>query len=149
MKLATVLKVMRFWPPFLGAGISVRRFNKELTEIDVQMRLRFWNQNYVGTHFGGSLYTMTDPFYMLMLLHALGKRYIVWDKSASIVYKKPAKGMVFARFVLLSEQVESIKASLTDTPKTDREFIIQIKDCDDELVAEVRKILHIRKKDKS
>lgn len=149
MKLTTVLKVMRFWPPFLGAGISVRRFNKELTEIDVQMRLRFWNQNYVGTHFGGSLYTMTDPFYMLMLLHALGKRYIVWDKSASIVYKKPAKGMVFARFVLLSEQVESIKASLTDTPKTDREFIIQIKDCDDQLVAEVRKILHIRKKDKS
>lgn len=89
---------------------------------------------------------MTDPFYMLMLLHAIGKDYIVWDKSASIVYKKPAKGTVFASFSLLPEQVESIKTALLDNPKTDREFIIQIKDSSNQVVAEVKKILHIRKK---
>lgn len=146
MKLATVLKLMRFWPPFFGAGISVQSFNDTLTQITVQMKQRFWNNNYVGTHFGGSLYSMTDPFYMLMLLHAIGKDYIVWDKSASIVYKKPAKGTVFASFSLLPEQVESIKTALLDNPKTDREFIIQIKDSSNQVVAEVKKILHIRKK---
>lgn len=70
------------------------------------MKMRFWNKNYVGTHFGGSIYSMTDPFYMLMLLNLLGKGYIVWDKSASIRYKIPAKGSLYARFELSMDQVE-------------------------------------------
>ena len=68
MKLSTLLKLIRFWPPFLGGGIKVKSFNEDYTELTVQMKLQFWNKNYVGTHFGGSLYSMTDPFYMLLLL---------------------------------------------------------------------------------
>jgi hypothetical protein len=60
--------VLNLWPPFLGAGVKVRRISPDWKEIDVQLRLGLTNRNYVGVHFGGSLYAMTDPFYMLMLL---------------------------------------------------------------------------------
>ena len=74
--------------------------------IDVEMKLRFWNKNYVGTHFGGSLYAMTDPFFMLMLLDNLGPEYLVWDKAATICFKKPGRGKVRAEFRLSDEQVD-------------------------------------------
>lgn len=146
MRLSVLLKLMRFWPPFLGAGIRVKNFNKEYTLITVQMKMHFWNKNYVGTHFGGSLYAMTDPFYMLMLLHALGREYIVWDKSASIRYKKPARGTVYAQFQLTDQQVKSIKANLNEAPKTESTFMVEITNDAGEVVAEVKKILHISKK---
>lgn len=146
MNFPTVLKLIRFWPPFLGAGIRVRSFSSDLMHIVVQMKLRFWNKNYVGTHFGGSLYSMTDPFYMLMLLHALGKEYIVWDKSASIRYKKPARGMIYAEFKLNQDQIAHIKRALEDADKTEIEFRIDLTDVSGSIVAEVKKLLHIRKK---
>lgn len=146
MKLSTLLKLIRFWPPLLGAGVKVKSFNEELTSLVVQMKLRFWNKNYVGTHFGGSLYSMTDPFYMLLLLHALGKEYIVWDKSASIRYKKPARSTVFAEFKLGTELIEEIKNKLMHSAKTESEFLIEIKDEAGDVVAEIKKILHISKK---
>src|SRR5271157_3379702 len=85
-----MLRWINIWPPFLGAGIRVRwRSNRH---VDVELKLRAWNRNYVGTHYGGSLYSMTDPFYMLMLMENLGRDYIVWDKAASIRFRKPGKG---------------------------------------------------------
>ena len=146
MKFSVLLKLIRFWPPFLGAGIRVKKFNKDCTLITVQMNMHFWNKNHVGTHFGGSLYSMTDPFYMLMLLQALGRGYIVWDKSASIRYKKPARGKVTAQFQLTEEQMEHIKENLKEGPKTEAEFVVEIKDETGEIVAEVKKILHISRK---
>jgi hypothetical protein len=146
MKFSTILKLIRFWPPFLGAGIKVTSFSKDYRHIIVQMKLRFWNKNYVGTHFGGSIYSMTDPFYMLMLLHGLGNEYIVWDKSASIRYKKPARSIVYAEFKISPEQIEHIKQELIESPKTESEFVVEITDKTGEVVAEVRKLLHVSKK---
>jgi hypothetical protein len=147
MKFSILLRIIRFWPPFLGAGIKVNRFNKEYTSIEVQMKLHFWNKNYVGTHFGGSLYSMTDPFYMLMLLHALGREYIVWDKSASIRYKKPARATVYAQFNLTPEQISHIKTELNNATKIECEFEIKICDKAGDVVAVVKKMLHISKKE--
>jgi hypothetical protein len=59
---------INFWPPFLGMGIRIKHIAPDMKAVDVEMKLRFWNANYVGTHFGGSLFAMTDPFYMLMLM---------------------------------------------------------------------------------
>ncbi|KTD82599.1 YiiD C-terminal domain-containing protein [Legionella waltersii] len=146
MKLHTILKLMRFWPPFLGAGIKVKSFNPELTTIVVQMNIKFWNRNYVGTHFGGSLYSMCDPFYMLMLIHQLGKNYTVWDKSASIRYKKPARGTVFATFDLTPQHIELIQDALKSNTKMEQEFTIHVTDASNEIVAEVKKMLHISKR---
>lgn len=148
MKFSTLLKMMRFWPPFLGAGISVKSFSSDYTDLVVQMKMRFWNKNYVGTHYGGSLYSMTDPFYMLMLMQILGRNYIVWDKSSSIRYKIPAKGTVFARFSISPDQVENIRNELEQERKIEPEFSVAITNKAGEVVAEVTKVLYISKKTK-
>ncbi len=140
---------MWFWPPFLGAGISVKKFSSDYTCILVQMKMRFWNKNYVGTHFGGSLYSMTDPFYMLMLMKLLGKDYIVWDKLSTIRYKIPARGIVYAQFILSLEQIEKIRHELNNVTKLEPEFTVEITDKEGNVVAEVKKVLYIAKKVKN
>ncbi len=110
------------------------------------MKLRFWNRNYVGTHFGGSLYSMTDPFYMLMLIENLGRDYIVWDKSATIRFKKPGRGKMLASFRLSDEQIEGIRQALTGQEKVEPEFIVEVKDESGAVIAEVQKVLYVRRK---
>jgi hypothetical protein len=145
-KKSNLIRLMNLYPPFFGAGIRLKKVAADFTEIEVEMKLRFWNQNYVGTHFGGSLYSMTDPFYMFMLLENLGRDYIVWDKAASIRFKRPGKGRVHARFELSKEQIESIRKDVYQNGKTEPEFTIQIKDDSGEVIAEVDKVLSIRLK---
>lgn len=139
---------MNFWPPFLGAGIRVDFMAKDYYKIIVSMKLKFWNKNYVNTHYGGSLYSMTDPFYMLMLMQILGRDYIVWDKSASIRFKKPGMGKVTAVFELTPEQIESYKKELASNDKIEPLLTVTICNEVGETVAIVEKVLHIKKKSK-
>jgi hypothetical protein len=138
--------LLNIWPPFLGAGIRVRRLASDWKEIDVEMKLRWWNRNYVGTHYGGSLYSMADPFFMVMLIENLGKDYIVWDKAASIRFRKPGRGTVSACFRLSDEQVGEIRQALNSQEKIERVFTVEVKDQSGSVVAEVEKLLHIRRK---
>lgn len=138
--------LLNIWPPFLGTGIRVRRLASDWKEIDVEMKLRWWNRNYVGTHYGGSLYSMADPFFMVMLIENLGKDYIVWDKAASIRFRKPGRGMVSACFRLSDEQVGEIRQALNSQEKIERVFTVEVKDQSGSVVAEVEKLLHIRRK---
>ena len=128
---------MSLWPPYVGAGIRVRKISPDFRLIDVEMKLRFWNQNYVGTHFGGSLFSMVDPFFMLMVMENLGKGYSVWDKAASIRFKKPGKGTVTARFRLTQEQVDHIRAQVEADTKSEPRFTVEVKDESGEVVAQV------------
>src|ERR1039457_1616792 len=105
-----MLRWINIWPPFFGAGIRVRWRSNRV--VDVEMKLRFWNRNYVGTHYGGSLYSMADPFYMLMLMENLGRDSIVWDKAARIRFRKPGKGRVKAEFRLSDAQLDDIREKL-------------------------------------
>ena len=139
-------RLLNLWLPFLGAGIRVKRLQSDWKEIDVEMNLHFWNSNFVGTHYGGSLYSMTDPFYMLMLIENLGRDYIVWDKSANIRFRKPGKGRVVARFRLSDEQIAGIRRDLQTQPKIEATFLVEVKDESGEVIAEVQKVLHVRKK---
>ena len=148
MKTITLLRLLRFWPPYLGAGVRVTHINSDLTSIEVQMKLHFWNKNYVGTQFGGSLYTMVDPFFMMMLLHNLGRDYIVWDKSAAIRFRKPGTGIVSARFELSREQIEEIRSLADQEPKVEPQFQVHILDMSGQVIAEVDKTLYVRRKDK-
>lgn len=138
---------LRLYPPLLGAGIRVRRISADLREIDVEMKQHWWNVNYVGTHYGGSLYSMTDPFYMIMLLHNLGRDYIVWDKSASIRFRKPGRGTVRAEFRLDEQQLAQLRAQLREQEKIEPTFAIDVLDAAGEVVARVEKVIHIRNKD--
>jgi hypothetical protein len=138
--------LMNLYPPFLGSGIRVKRLQPDWKAVDVEMRLRRWNRNYVGTHYGGSLYSMADPFYMLMLIENLGPDYIVWDKSATIRFRKPGRGPVTASFRLSDEQIEDIRRRLETEDKVEPTFVVEISDEEGAVVAEVEKLLHIRKK---
>jgi acyl-coenzyme A thioesterase PaaI-like protein len=138
--------LVNLWPPFLGAGIRIKHIATDMKAVDVEMKLRWWNANYVGTHFGGSLFAMIDPFYMLMLMANLGRDYIVWDKAASIRYRKPGKGTVRAEFRLTDAQLDDIRDKLKTLPKYEPTFTVEVKDESDEVVAAVEKLLHVRKK---
>ncbi len=138
--------LMNLWPPFLGAGIRVKRLQSDWKEIEVEMRLRRWNANYVGTHYGGSLYSMTDPFYMLMLIENLGRDYIVWDKAATIRFKRPGRGRVSAAFRLSDEQIENIREALKTEEKIDRTFTVEVRDESGAVIAEVHKQVQVRRK---
>lgn len=138
---------MNLWPPFLGAGIRVTRLTPDWREVDVEMKLRRWNSNYVGTHYGGSLYSMTDPFYMLMLIENLGRDYVVWDKAATIRFKRPGKGTMRAQFRLSEEELAEIKEALRAQPKADRTFVVAVEDETGALVAEVEKVVNVRRKE--
>ena len=127
----------------------MKRWAADWREIDVEMKLRRWNTNYVGTHYGGSLYSMTDPFFMVMLIENLGKDYVVWDKSASIRFRKPGRGTVFASFRLSLEQVEEIREALKSQEKIERVFAVEVRDQAGTVIAEVEKLLHIRRKERS
>ena len=140
-------KGMKWWPPFLGAGIRVASLADDFREAVVELKLGRLNRNAVGTHFGGSLYAMTDPFFAIMLMHNLGDRYLVWDKSGSIEYVAPGRGTVSARFVLTEERIAEIRAQAEGGKKVLPEFQLEVRHKgDDKLVALVRKTLYVRLK---
>lgn len=141
-----VLKLINFWPPFLGSGIRVKKISPDLTSIDVEMKMRFWNKNYVGSHYGGSLFSMTDPFLMLMLINNLGQNYIVWDKVASIRFKKPGKGTVRAHFHITPEEINLIRLQADQGTKVEPVFQVLVLDESGAIVAEVKKTLYVRQK---
>jgi acyl-coenzyme A thioesterase PaaI-like protein len=141
-----LLRLMSLYPPYLGAGIRVRVAD-DLRTFETRMRLTFWNRNYVGTHFGGSLYTMCDPFFMLILVEALGRQYIVWDKAAAIRFRRPGKGTVRATFHIPQERVDEIRAAADRDGKTEPVFQVEVLDEQGEVVAEVEKLLYVRRKD--
>ncbi len=146
-KAKALRRSINLWPPFLGSRIRVTHISVDMMSIDVEMKLRWWNANYVGTHFGGSLFAMTDAFYMLMVMAKLGGDYIVWDKAASIRYRKPGKGTVRAEFRLSDAQLDDIRQKLETLTKYEPTFKVDVKDLDGNVIAEVEKLLWIRKRD--
>lgn len=146
LKKRTLLKLFNLWPPFLASGIHIGKITPDFRQVEVELRLRPWNQNYVGTHYGGSLYSMADPFYMIMVLENLGSRYIVWDKAASIRFKKPGRGVVRARFELTEERINEIRRAAESGAPTEPKFLVTITDEAGEIVAEVEKTLYVRRK---
>ncbi len=140
-----LIRVMNFFPPYLGAGIRVRP-SADLSAFEVRMKLRWWNRNYVGTHFGGSLYSLCDPFFMLILFEALGPGYIVWDKAATIRFRRPGRGTVHARFEIGPERVAEIRAAADRDGKVEPTFLAEVRDDEGQVIAEVEKLLYVRKK---
>lgn len=137
---------LTLYPPYLGTGIAVRTVSPDFRRIEVGMKTRFYNRNAYGTHFGGSLYSMCDPFYALMLHHLLGPGYRVWDRRAAIEYRKPGRGLVTAVFEWSDAQVEAIRAATRDGSKHEPERTVVIRDTDGDTVAEVTKTLHVRRR---
>ena len=137
---------MNFWPPFRGAGIRVRHIADDWSEVRVELSAGRLKRNYVGTHYGGSLFSMTDPFYALMLIHRLGDKYLVWDQAATIDFVAPGRGTVTALFSLGEDKVREIESQACAGQKVLPQFDVEVKDEAGELVARVRKTLYVRLK---
>ncbi|CAH0651025.1 MULTISPECIES: DUF4442 domain-containing protein [Pseudomonas] len=138
--------LLNLYPPYLGAGIRVQHISPDLRSVKVAMKLTRWNRNYVGTQFGGSLYAMVDPFYMLLLIEQLGRDYIVWDKAASIDFIAPGKGPVFAEFHVDDALLDDIRQQTATGKKCLPRVQVDIRDGAGELVARVDKTLYVRLK---
>ena len=141
-----LIRIGNVWAPFWGAGIKIVYAAPDYKSMVIEMKLKWYNRNYVGTHFGGSLYAMTDPFYMMMLINNLGPDYIVWDKSACIDFVKPGKGTVRAEFNLDDKLLNEVKQKTDTYGKYVFELPVDVKSEDDELIAKVRKTLYVRRK---
>ncbi|MFO6421325.1 DUF4442 domain-containing protein [Hylemonella sp. W303a] len=137
---------MNLWPPFLFSGIHVTAIAKDWRYARVELRSRPWNRNYVGVHFGGNLFSMTDPFMMILLKESLGRDYYVWDRAAEIEYVKPGRGTVAAEFQITDALLHDIRAAAARGEKYEPWLAVDVVDAKGETVARVRKQLYIRLK---
>ncbi len=139
-------KFINLYGPFLGAGIRVVHTSPDYRTIRVELKMTPYNRNAVGTHFGGSLYVMCDPFFMLMLMHHLGSDYIIWNKAATIQFLRPGRGTVHADFHIPAETVADIRARADRGDKVEPTFAVDVVDEGGQVVAHVDKLLYVRKK---
>lgn len=146
MSPSTLRRVMNFWPPFLFSGIRVTGIAEDWRSARVELRMRPWNRNYVGTHFGGSLFAMTDPFWMVLIKECLGRDHYVWDRAAQIDFVKPGRGTVHAAFAIDEQTLEAILAATANGDKYLHWFATDIVDDAGDVVAKVRKQLYVRRK---
>jgi len=146
MKPRLLRHLLNLYPPYLGAGVRVAHIADDWSEMTVELRLRFYNRNYVGTHYGGNLFTMTDPFYMLMLVHRLGDGFVVWDQKATIEFLKPGRGCVRAHMCITDADLDAIRTATANGAKHQPEFDVEIVDEEGDVVAQVHKTLYVRAK---
>ncbi|MFE2911309.1 DUF4442 domain-containing protein [Kitasatospora indigofera] len=146
MTAATFRRGINLWPPFLFAGIRVLAVSDDFRSAKVRLRLGRLNRNYVGTHFGGSIFAMTDPFWMLLVMQNLGRDYLVWDAAAEISFVSPGRGDIFAEFTLTDDALAEIRELTQDGKKALVWFDTEVLAADGSVVARVRKQVYVRQK---
>jgi len=137
---------MNLFPAYRGMGVRVDYIAADFREVRVHVSLNWCICNYVGTIFGGSLYGTLDPVYMIMLLHILGREYVVWDKSATIRFRKPGRGTLRATFTLDDAEIAAIKEATANGQPVDRTYRAALVDSEGVVHAEVEKVIYIRRK---
>lgn len=138
---------LNHWPCIWFTGVKVTHLSEDFTHLRTRLKLTWRTRNIVGTLFGGSLYSSTDPFFMLMLMKILGHDYIVWDKACTIRFKKPAKQTVFADFRITPEMVRDLKAQVAQHGYTNVTWPLQYKSPDGTVFAEFEKVLYVSTKE--
>jgi len=146
MKAKVLRRLINLWPPLFFNSIRATRISDDYREIDVTLKLRWYNRNNVRTQFGGNLFAMTDPWYMIMIMENLGRDYFVWDKKASIEFVAPGRGAVAAKFMLTEEKLADIRAATANGEKYLPEFIVDIYNTKQELVARVHRTVYVKRK---
>lgn len=141
-----LFRIINVYPPYVGAGIRFLRRESDAHTLKVEMKLRPWNRNLFGTQFGGSLYSMCDPWFVFLLVRHLGPGYVVWDKAAAIEFLRPGRGRVTATFHVPPQRLEEIRAAADQDGKTEPVLTVDVVGDDGEVVAKVTKTLWVRKK---
>jgi acyl-coenzyme A thioesterase PaaI-like protein len=146
MSARALRRVFRIWPPFVFTGIRIEHWSDDWRHARVRLGLGWYSRNFVGTQFGGSLFAMTDPFWMIMTMQSLGPGYIVWDKAGAIDFVAPGREPVFAEFRLDDAVLDEIRAATAGGDKYLRWFETEVKTAGGEVVARVRKQIYVRRK---
>jgi acyl-coenzyme A thioesterase PaaI-like protein len=149
MRASTFRRLVNLWPPFLCNSIRMQSLDDDYSEAKVVLRLRPWNRNYVRTQFGGNLFAMVDPFWMLLAMHQLGSDYYVWDKAGTIDFVAPGREDVYAHFRLEPAVVDELRAAAAGGEKVLRWFETEVTTASGEVIAVVRKQLYVRLKPKA
>jgi len=133
-----------WFPAYRGTGARITYIAADWREVRIRLPLSWRTRNYVGTIYGGSMYAAVDPIYMLMLIKILGPEYIVWDKAASIRFKRPGKTALHAAFLIPDDEVRAIRAALVGSPSVERVYHVDLADKDGVVHASIEKTLYIR-----
>ncbi len=139
-------RAMRFFPAIRNTGVVVEHISDDWRHWRMRLPLNLKTRNYVGTHFGGTLYSSLDPHIMLAWMHILGPEFIVWDKAGSVRFRKPGKGTLHAEFTLPADEEAQVRA-LAPGAKLDQSYRLVWLDADGDVVAEVDKVVHFRRRD--
>ncbi len=134
------------WPCYRGTGARVTHIASDWREIRIRLPLSWRTRNYVGTIFGGSLYAAVDPFYMIMLMKNLGPDYVVWDKAATVRFRKPGRTPLEAVFRLEDAELNDIRLMLAEAPKVDRSYTLHLVDRNGTIHTTVDKIIHVSRR---
>ncbi len=141
--------LMNWWPPFIGAGIKVETMSADFRHLRVSLKAGRFRRNYVGTHFGGSLFSMTDPYWMIMIMENLGRDYLVWDKAGEIEFVSAVKEPVWAEFRLDEAVLDEFRIATAGGEKYLRWMPIDVCTANGEVVARVRKQIYVRLKNRN
>lgn len=135
-----------WFPAYRGSGGRIELISADWKEIRIRLPLNWRTRNYVGTIFGGSMYSAIDPIFMIMLIKLLGREYIVWDKSAAIRFRRPGRSTLRATFRLGDEELQAIRQELSTADKCERRYVVELADETGEVCAVCEKVISIRKK---
>lgn len=149
MKASTFRRVLNAWPPFFFNSIRVQQLSDDYSEARVVLHLRPWNRNYVRSQFGGNLFAMTDPFWMLLVMHQLGNDYVVWDKAGAIDFVAPGREHVYAHFKLDADVVNQLRHDAAGGAKVLHWFETDVVTANGDVIARVRKQVYVRLKRKA
>ncbi|HEX2093717.1 MAG TPA: DUF4442 domain-containing protein [Longimicrobiaceae bacterium] len=136
-----------WFPAYRATGARLTYFAADAREVRIRLPLSWRTRNYVGTIFGGSMYAAVDPIYMVMLIRNLGPGYLVWDRAATIRFRRPGRTTLYARFVLTDEEIAAVRAAADREPSVDRVYRVELVDAEGVVHAEVEKTLYVRRKD--
>ena len=140
--------LFNWFPAYRGTGGRVTYIAGDWREIRIRIPMSWRTRNYVGTIFGGSMYGAVDPMYMFMLIKILGPSYVVWDKAASIRFRRPGREQLYATFRISADEIADIRARVaSDVGKTETEFTLDLVSGAGEIHASVTKLVSIRKRE--
>ena len=132
---------------YKNTGGKLIKVSDDLHYIKIQLLFNYKTRNYVGTIYGGHMYSSVDGIYVIQLIHILGDNYIVWDKSAKIKFKRPANKTLFADFKISDELIEQIKNDIVKDKKKDYTLFVNLTDENGNIYAQVEKVIYIASKE--
>jgi acyl-coenzyme A thioesterase PaaI-like protein len=134
------------FPAYRGTGARIELIAHDWSEVRVRLPLNWRTRNIVGTIFGGSLYGALDPIFMIQLMQGLGPEFVVWDKAATVRFKRPGRGLLRATFRMPREEVEAVRAEATSNGRAERTYTVELVDTDGTVHVSCDKVISIRRR---